>query len=118
MGIYFDPQKLASPMCSLALEGCLRPTTDYEILSKDPNLVFKLTRGKLSIMNIFISAHTGNFVIHKLKHPFGVFAQSLRVSSRPKAAHKSLKAHWKCQLLRMPQVIMVDPNTFTILLQY
>ena len=108
MGIYFDPQKLASPMCSLALEGCLRPTTDYEILSKDPNLVFKLTRGKLSIMNIFISAHTGNFVIHKLKHPFGVFAQSLRVSSRPKAAHKSLKAHWKCQLLRMPQVITVD----------
>ena len=57
---------------------------------------------KFNSMNIFICVHTANFVLHKLKHPFGVFSHSLSVSGRPQAACQSLKAHWRCQLLWMP----------------
>ena len=59
-------------------------------------------------MNIFIRVHTANFVLHKLKRPFGVFSQSHKVSGRPQAAYQSLKAHWRCQLLRMLGVIVMD----------
>ena len=75
-----------------------------ETLSKDPNPVFyKFPRGKVSYINIFISIHTANFVIHKLKHQFRVFSQSLKVSGQPPAAYQCLKAHWSRQLLRMPR---------------
>ena len=48
--------------------------------------------------------------LYMLKHTVGDFANSLRFSGWPQAAYQSLKAHWRCQLLRMPQVIMVDLN--------
>ena len=70
-----------------------------ETLSKDPNHVFKFPRGKI---NIFISIHTANFVLHKLKHQFWVSSQSFKVSGRPQTAYHSQKAHQKRQLLRMP----------------
>ena len=71
---------------------------EAETLSKDPHRVFKLTGGQFSDMNIFISVHTANFVLHELKHPLGIFAQSLRVSGRLKAAYQSLKAYLRQQL--------------------
>ena len=91
-------QKLAPSMCFQSLVGCLRPTTDSETLSKDPHRVFKLTRGQFSDMNIFISVHTANFVLLELKHPLGIFSQSLRVSGRLKAAYQSLRAYLRQQL--------------------
>ena len=75
-----------------------------ETLSKDPNPVFyKFPRGKVTNINIFISIHTANFVLHKLKHQFWVFSQSLKVSGRPQTAYHSQKAHQRRQLLRMPR---------------
>ena len=74
-----------------------------ETLSKDPNRVFKFPRGKISNINIFISIHSANFVLHKLKHQFWVLSQSLKVSGRPQTAYHSQKAHQRRQLLRMPQ---------------
>ena len=68
-----------------------------------PNPVFcKFPRGKVSNINIFISIHTANFVLHKLKHQSWVFSQSLKVSSRPQIAYDSQKAHQRRQLLRVP----------------
>ena len=43
-------------------------------------------------MDIFIFVHTANLIFHKLKHQFGVFSQSLKVSGRPQTAFPSLKA--------------------------
>ena len=40
---------------------------------------------------------------HRAKHPFGVFAQSFRVSGRLQIAYQVLKAHWRRRLLRVPQ---------------
>ena len=81
-------------MCFQAQIGCLRPTSDPETLSKDPHHVYKFTRGKFSSMNIFIFIQTADFVLHKLKYPFRVFSQSLKVSGRLQAAYLSMKAHW------------------------
>ena len=74
-----------------------------ETLSKDPNHVFKFPRGKFSNINIFISIHTANFVLHKLKHQFWIFSQSLKVSGRLQTAYHSQKAHQRRQLPRMPR---------------
>ena len=71
----------------------MRPTTDDETLNKDPKWLFELTRGKFSNMDIFIAINTPIFGLYKLKHPFWVFAQSLKVSGRPQAAHQSLETH-------------------------
>ena len=60
------------------------------------------------VWNTFVFFYFANFVPHKPKHTFGVFAESLRVSGRPKGAHQSLKAHWRCQLLRMPPGVVMD----------
>ena len=61
-------------------------------------------QNKISFLEaLCISVHTTNFGLHKVKHSFGVFAQSLRVSGWPQAANQSLKAHWRRQLLRTPQ---------------
>ena len=74
-----------------------------ETLSKDPNPVFcRFPRGKVSNINIFISIHTANFVLYKLKHQFWVFCQSLKVIGRPQTAYHNQKAHQRRQLLRMP----------------
>ena len=65
-----------------------------ETLSKDPNHVFKFPRGKISNINIFISIHTANFVLHKLKHQYWVFSQSLRSMvglKQPITARKHIK---------------------------
>ena len=64
-----------------------------ETLNKDPHHVFKFTRGIISNMDIFIFVHTANLIFHKLKHQFGVFSQSLKVSGRPQTAFPGLKAH-------------------------
>ena len=74
-----------------------------ETLSKDPKHVFKFPRGKNSKINIFISIHTANFVLYKLKYQFWVFSRSLKVSGRPQTAYHSQKAHQRRQLLRMPR---------------
>ena len=74
-----------------------------ETLSKGPNHVFKFPRGKISNINIFISIHSANFVLHKLKHQFWVSSQSLKVNGRPQTAYHNQTAHQRRQLLRMPQ---------------
>ena len=61
-----------------------------ETLSKDPNHVFKFPRGKISNINISISIRTANFVLHKMKHQFWVFSQSLRVSGRPQVTSEDV----------------------------
>ena len=76
-------------MCFLALVGCLRPTTDFETLSKDPKWVFEFVKAKYSgLMAMSMYVHTAKFPPCKLKQPFWVFAQSLRVSGWPQAAHQ------------------------------
>ena len=65
-------------MCFLAVIGCLRPTNDFETLTKDPKLVFQFVKDKISSVN---GDKYVNFTIlspWELKHMFGVFAQSLR----------------------------------------
>ena len=50
-------QRLVPQMCFLALVGCLRPTTDFETLSKDPKWVFWFAKAKYSglmAINMFI----------------------------------------------------------------
>ena len=96
------PWKLTPPICFQALVCCLRPTTASHPLNKVPHCVFWLVCSKISAMNTFIFFYFANFVPHKPKHTFWVFAESLRVSGRPKAAHQSPKANWRRQLLRMP----------------
>ena len=41
-------QRLASQMCFQALVGCLRPTTDFETLSKDLEWMFEFVKDKYS----------------------------------------------------------------------
>ena len=65
-------------MCFLVVIGCLRPTNDFETLTKDPKLVFQFVKDKISSVN---GDKYVNFTIlspWELKHMFGVFAQSLR----------------------------------------
>ena len=91
---------------SYVLSGCDRLfEADHwpETLSKYPNHVFKFPLGKISNINISISIHTAYFVLHKMKHQFWVFSQSLKVSGRPQTAYHSQKAHQRRQLLRMPR---------------
>ena len=90
-------------MCFQALAGCLRPTIDSETLSKDPKRVFQFVKDKISGMNGDEYVPTDKLSPCSLKQTVGVFGKSLRVSGRPQAAHQSLKACLRCQLLRMPQ---------------
>ena len=72
-------------------------------LSKDPKWVFQFVKDKISGVNGYEYVHTDKLSPWFLKQTVGVFGKSLRVSGGPQAAHQSLKAHWKRQLLRMPQ---------------
>ena len=65
-------------MCFLAVIGCLRPTTDFETLRRDPKLVFQFVKDKLVVwmeINMLILLI---FSPWELKHMVGVFAESLR----------------------------------------
>ena len=83
--------------------GCWRPSIDSETLSEDPERVFLFVKDKISGMNGDEYVHTDKLSPCSFKQTVGVFGQSLRVSGRPQAAYQSLKAHWRRQLLRMPQ---------------
>ena len=65
-------------MCFLAVIGCLRPTTDFETLRKDPRLVFQFVKDKISSVNGDKYVDITNFFPWELKHMVGVFAESLR----------------------------------------
>ena len=65
-------------MCFLAVIGCLRPTTDFETLRKDPKLVFQFVKDKISSVNGDKYVDITDFSPWKLKHMIGVFAESLR----------------------------------------
>ena len=65
-------------MCFLAVIGCLRPTTDFETLRKDPKLVFQFVKDKISRVNGAKYVNIADFPPWKLKHTVGVFAESLR----------------------------------------
>ena len=66
-------------MCFLAVIGCLRPTTDFETLRKDPKLVFQFVKDKISSVNGDKYVDITNFSPWELtKHRVGIFAQSLR----------------------------------------
>ena len=58
--------------------GCLRPTTDFETLRKDPTLVFQFVKDKISSVNGDKYVNITDFSPWELKHMVGVFAQSLR----------------------------------------
>ena len=65
-------------MCFLAVIGCLRPTTDFETLRKDPKLVFQFVKDKLVVwmeINMLILLI---FSPWELKHMVGAFAENLR----------------------------------------
>ena len=68
--------------------GCQSPTTESSPLRKYPHCVFQLVRSKISSKNAFLFFYTANFAPHKPKHKFWVFAQSLRVRSRPQSLPK------------------------------
>ena len=78
-------------MCFLAVIGCLRPTNDFETLTKDPKLVFQFVKDKISGVNgdrydniadfspwelkhlgLFLDAPVHWFLLHP-PHPFRVF---------------------------------------------
>ena len=65
-------------MCFLAVIGCLRPTTDFETLTKDPKLVFQFVKDKISSVNGDKYVNITDFSPWELKHMVGVFAESLR----------------------------------------
>ena len=90
-------------MCFQALVGSLRPTIDSETLSEDPKWVFQFVKDKISGMNGCEYVPTDKLSPCSHKKTVGVFGQSLRVSGRPQAAHWSPRAHWRRQLLSMPQ---------------
>ena len=97
-------------MCFLTVIGCLKPTTEFETLRKDPKLVSQFVKdGIISTtkMQMFILLI---IPLLKLKHMVGVFVQSLKVSGWPQIASPSLKAHQRCQLLGMPQGICGEPG--------
>ena len=64
-------------MCFQAWKGCLRPTTEFETLRKDPKLVFQFVKDKISSMNKYKDVHMANYSSCELKHTMGVFVQSL-----------------------------------------
>ena len=66
-------------MCFLVVIGCLRPTNDFETLTKDPKLVFQFVKDKISSVNGDKYVDITNFSPWELiKHRVGIFAQSLR----------------------------------------
>ena len=78
-------------MCFLALVGCLRPTTDFETLSKDPKWVSEFVKAKYSsfmVMNMFILL---NFLLVSSNNHFG----SLLRVSEPVVGLKQPTRAWK-----------------------
>ena len=65
-------------MCFLAVISCLRPTTDFETLRKDPRLVFQFVKDKISSVNGDKYVNITDFSPWEFKHMVGVFAESLR----------------------------------------
>ena len=65
-------------MCFLVVIGCLRPTNDFETLTKDPKLVFQFVKDKISSVNGDKYVNIADFSPWELKHMVGVFAESLR----------------------------------------
>ena len=59
-------------------------------------------KAKISGVNRDEHAQTNKFFHSSLKHTVDVWGSLLRVSGCPKAGYQSLKAHWRCKLLRMP----------------
>ena len=66
-------------MCFLAVIGCLRPTNDFETLTKDPKLVFQFVKDKISSVNGYKYVNITAFPPWELKHMVWVFSQSLKV---------------------------------------
>ena len=97
------PWKLAPLVCFQTLVGWLRQTIDLRFSAKAPTMCLSSQGEQISNINIFISIHTANSVLHKLKHQFWVFSQNLKVSGRPQKTYHSQKAHQRRQLLRMPR---------------
>ena len=78
-------------MCFQALVGCLRPTTDFETLSKDPKWMFEFVKAKysgLKAMNMFILL---NFRLVSSNNHF----QSLLRISGSMVGLKQLTRAWK-----------------------
>ena len=48
-------------MCLLALVGCLRPTTDFETLRKDPKLAFQFVKDRICSMHKDKNVHIANY---------------------------------------------------------
>ena len=65
-------------MCSLVVIGCLRPTNDFETLTKDPKLVFQFVKDKISSVNGDKYVNITDFSPWELKHMVGAFAENLR----------------------------------------
>ena len=65
-------------MCFLVVIGCLRPTNDFETLTKDPKLVFQFVKDKISSVNGDKYVNITDFSPWELEHMVGVFAESLR----------------------------------------
>ena len=90
--VYHNHPKASKEDCSSNVlsgsVGCRSPTNERSPLRKDPNCVFQLVRSRISSMNEFIFFYTANFAPYKPKHKFWVFAQSLRVRSRPQSLPK------------------------------
>ena len=65
-------------MCFLVVIGCLRPTNDFETLTKDPKLVFQFVKDKISSVNGDKYVNITDFSPWELKHMVGAFAENLR----------------------------------------
>ena len=65
-------------MCFLVVIGCLRPTNDFETLTKDPKLVFQFVKDKISSVNGDKYVNITDFSPRELKHMVGAFAENLR----------------------------------------
>ena len=90
--VYHNHPKASKEDCSSNVLsssfGCQSPTTESSHLRKDPHCEFQLVRSKISSINAFKLFYTTDFAPHKPKDNFWVFAQSLRVRSRPQSLPK------------------------------
>ena len=56
----------------------MRPTNDFETLTKDPKLVFQFVKDKISSVNGDKYVNITDFSPWELKHMVGAFAENLR----------------------------------------
>ena len=64
-------------MCFQARKGCLRPTTEFETLRKDPKLVFQFVKDGISSMNKAANVHIANYSSYEtLTHGGGLCSES------------------------------------------